>query len=370
MPRQGSKDTKRSKFGSITLLRSGKWWARYTDPGTGARQSLGTFGKKGDAEKALRKAEADLDRGERVAVRVAVPTFAELAAQVMEHREDDLRPGTRRNHRSLMKTVLLPAFGALPVDKITRARIDRWWSSPAMRAHPVNRKNAGHVLATILRFGERWEYIGKSPFDVPGASADVSQPRPVFTIGDFKNTVARLEPDLQRAAWVLLSGHLRIGELCGLQAKDWDPATGTLRIERQLSDVGGRHLAEPKTDSSRRTVTLLEPGAQAIREQLAERPAIGAAPLFPGPRIDVLRPAYFREMWKAAATAAGLPDFTPHDCRHVGLTLAAQSGATLRELMARGGHSTASSAIRYQGTTRERDAAVARAASELLAEEG
>jgi hypothetical protein len=42
-----------------------------------------------------------------------------------------------------------------------------------------------------------------------------------------------------------------------------------------------------------------------------------------------------------------------HDCRHAGLILAAQSDATLRELMALGGHSTPRAAMIYQRATQE-----------------
>jgi hypothetical protein len=55
-----------------------------------------------------------------------------------------------------------------------------------------------------------------------------------------------------------------------------------------------------------------------------------------------------------------------HDCRHAGLTLAAQSGATLRELMALGGHSTPRAALIYQQAGRDRAAEVAGAMSARL----
>ncbi len=55
-----------------------------------------------------------------------------------------------------------------------------------------------------------------------------------------------------------------------------------------------------------------------------------------------------------------------HDCRHAGLTLAAQSGAALRDLMDLGGHSTPRAALIYQKATRDRAAEVARAMSTRL----
>jgi hypothetical protein len=47
--------------------------------------------------------------------------------------------------------------------------------------------------------------------------------------------------------------------------------------------------------------------------------------------------------------------------------LAAATGATLAELMARLGHSTAGAALRYQHAAEDRDKAIAAALSELAA---
>jgi integrase len=46
----------------------------------------------------------------------------------------------------------------------------------------------------------------------------------------------------------------------------------------------------------------------------------------------------------------GRIDLRWHDLRHSGAVLAAQSGATLAELMERLGHSTPTAAMRYQHT--------------------
>lgn len=48
-----------------------------------------------------------------------------------------------------------------------------------------------------------------------------------------------------------------------------------------------------------------------------------------------------------------------HDVRHAGLTMAAQGGATTRELMARAGHSTPRAALIYQHAAEERNLTIA-----------
>ena len=59
-------------------------------------------------------------------------------------------------------------------------------------------------------------------------------------------------------------------------------------------------------------------------------------------------------------------DLHLHDLRHTGSTWSAQSGATLKELMSRIGHSSTRAAMIYQHATRERDQAIAAALDTLI----
>ena len=59
------------------------------------------------------------------------------------------------------------------------------------------------------------------------------------------------------------------------------------------------------------------------------------------------------------------PHFRFHDPRHTGNTLAAATGASTKELMARMGHASMRAALTYQHATTDRDAAIAVALSEL-----
>jgi hypothetical protein len=52
-----------------------------------------------------------------------------------------------------------------------------------------------------------------------------------------------------------------------------------------------------------------------------------------------------------------------HELRHFGLTMAAATGASTKELMRRAGHSSAIAALRYQHATEDCDQAIARALS-------
>ena len=92
------------------------------------------------------------------------------------------------------------------------------------------------------------------------------------------------------------------------------------------------------------------------------------APLFTRPDGSQLRAHHVHYYWKHARVRAGLPGAHFHDLRHAGLTLSAQAGATLAEVMRRAGHSSAAAALRHQHAANRRDAVIASRLPLLAAE--
>ncbi|WP_344265467.1 hypothetical protein [Actinomadura napierensis] len=75
------------------------------------------------------------------------------------------------------------------------------------------------------------------------------------------------------------------------------------------------------------------PDLQAHLDEFAEDGPDGR--VFVGPRGGPLRRSGFRRIWNKVRADVGLPDLHFHDLRHVGNTLAATTGASLKELMSR-----------------------------------
>jgi hypothetical protein len=90
-----------------------------------------------------------------------------------------------------------------------------------------------------------------------------------------------------------------------------------------------------------------------------------SSPLLVGEKGGRLGRHPLNDAWSAARSALGRPEIHFHDLRGAGLTLAATQGATTRELMARAGHASPASALRYQHATADRDTAIAAALSGL-----
>lgn len=107
---------------------------------------------------------------------------------------------------------------------------------------------------------------------------------------------------------------------------------------------------------------LAAPAVEALREHLAAAPTgLPTARVFTRPSGVALRGSDVHAAWRRARAAVpGAPEGVHvHDLRHAGLTLAAQSGGTLAEVMRRAGHRTPRAALTYQHAAAQRDAEVA-----------
>jgi len=175
----------------------------------------------------------------------------------------------------------------------------------------------------------------------------------------------RWRPMILLGAWCAL----RFGEVTELRRDDIALADGVVRVERGVTWLTGVPVVDtPKTEAGRRDVVVPPHLLPMLTERLATFVGPGPSallfPLEPGGDLQV-SPHRFRSHLKRAKIAAGRPDLTVHALRHTGAVLAAASGATVAELMARLGHTSAQMAMRYQHAAADRDRVIAEALSRL-----
>jgi integrase len=138
------------------------------------------------------------------------------------------------------------------------------------------------------------------------------------------------------------SSGLRWGELVALRRSSIDLTDGRLTVTEQLIETKHtRELGPPKTDAGRCTIHV----PPHLLPELAEHLDRWVLPesdawLFCGPLGASLARRNFTVHWTAARASVGVPSIRFHDLRHLSATLAATTGATTRELMARMGHSS------------------------------
>ena len=166
-------------------------------------------------------------------------------------------------------------------------------------------------------------------------------------------------------AMILTAGlaGLRQGELLALRRSDVDLRAGVIHVrrKRQQLDSGEIIESEPKSEAGKRTVALPDPLVDELRSHLAGFVDKGAeAYVFTSSDGQPFeRNNFRRRVWLPAVRATRVRGLRFHDLRHTAGTLAARTGATTKELMARLGHSSSNAALIYQHASAERDRSIA-----------
>jgi integrase len=153
-----------------------------------------------------------------------------------------------------------------------------------------------------------------------------------------------------------------------LRRADIDLDTGVLHIRRAVVRINRQEVVgRPKSEAGLRSVAISPHIQPALEEHLAHHVARSKnALLFVTTSGQYWTHGnFYKAAWIPARSAAGRPDLRFHDLRHTSAVLAAQTGATLAELMARLGHSTPVAALRYQHAAQGRDAQIAAALSRI-----
>ncbi len=270
-----------------------------------------------------------------------------------------LAPRTRANYSSLLALHIAPGLGGLPLADVTPERVRLWHAGVSM-VGATTAAQAYRFLHTVLATATAEGTYATNPCRLRGAGQAHAAERPLLTAPDVEQLTAAMPEHLRPLVLLGYWAALRLGELVALERGDLDlnPAagTGTVRVERAAGEVANRQvIGEPKAHS-RRTVHLPAGVARALAEHLERSPAgLPTARVFT--RLDgaPLRHWDVQRYWKRARVEAGLPTARLHDLRHGGLTLAAQGGATLREVMRRAGHASSAAAMRYQHAADDRD---------------
>ena len=225
------------------------------------------------------------------------------------------------------------------------------------------------VFATAVDDG----MIRRNPCRIKGAGQEKSAERPVLTVSQVFALAEAIGPRYQALVLMGAFTSLRWGELCALRRADVYLDVRTVRVERTLTELqgGGLTFGPPKSEAGRRTVSLPDLVSPVLRWHLSCFTSGSEDDLiFTSPNGTPLRRGNFRRrVWLPALKAADLPGIHFHDLRHTGNHLTANAGASLRELMARMGHSSTRAALIYQHSTDERQREIADALNQLAREE-
>lgn len=331
MAKEKSTTNRGHNEGSIYQRASdGLWVAALTLP-SGKRKSY--YGKsRSEARDKLKSAQRELDDG----IDLAAPkqTLAQfLDRWLADVVKPTLAPKTHASYAEICRVHLVPTLGHIQLAKLTAqdvARLLRTKSDSGLSPRSVQYIRA--VLRIALNRAVKWQAVSRNVVmltDAPKVRRTEITP---LTPEQARAFLVSAEGDRLEALYrVALALGLRLGEALGLSWDDVDFTTGTLRVRRSLQRIDGKlTLKKPKTEKSRRALTMPQTLAAALRQhrvrQLEERLAAGdswndSGLVFVNGIGGPLEPSNVLKRFKGLLRAAGLPEQRFHDLRHCAASL-------------------------------------------------
>ena len=279
---------------------------------------------------------------------MTAPTFRDLIEGTWTtHCYARCKPSTRKRMESALRTQLLPAFGAHPLDEIDRTVVDQWFDRYS-RTAPGGANRTLDVLRQILSHAIACGHLATNP-----ARSVVRNPRRKPTRFLSQAEVSRLHAALdahrdrgsgrQQAEIIrllLLTG-CRKGEIVNLR---WSEVDGD-----------ALHLTDTKTGPR---MVLLNTPARAI---LARQPRTGSTYVFASPADSSKPRSTELSLWRKVRRQAGIGDVRLHDLRHTFASHAVMQRTPLPVVSRLLGHAQPSMTLRYAHVSdRETEAAAER----------
>jgi integrase len=287
--------------------------------------------------------------------------------QYLEHwlensRRLSIRLSTLERYRTILRAHLIPAFGHLQLNQLSRERVQAYYAElfdSGLSASVI--KNINMILSSALKDAVFGRVLAQNVCEhVTLPRSNKRKPR-VLTKEECKQLV---DATRGHRIWFMillaLTTGARRGELLALQWSDVDVGKRLLHIHRSMSYVNGIGFVEnePKTASGARQVRLTQIVIDSISEHQAHvdrmRKAAGArwreqGLVFPGRNGNYIRGHVVLATFRRALEKAGLPEMRFHDLRHSAATLLFAAGVNAKVVQEALGHSHVSITLGMYG---------------------
>ena len=254
-------------------------------------------------------------------------------------------------------------LGEQRLDRLTPELVRAWYAA-LVRTHGRSVAAKAYVrLRQVLTQAVDDERIARNPCRIDGGGIEHHPEQRTVTIAQLDGLAEAVDGRYRTLVLCAGLGGVREGELFALRRADVDLEGGLIRVRRNRLRLASGQVIEdqPKSRAGIRDVVLPAQAVDELREQLERwaRPGLDDY-VFTSPEgMPLERNNSRTRVWLPATAMLGLDGLEFHELRHTAGTLAAQNGATTKELMARLGHSSTRAAMIYQHSSAERDRRIA-----------
>jgi integrase len=270
-------------------------------------------------------------------------TLSEFLGNYMETvGKNTLRPRTQEMYGSFIRVHIGPSLGKIKLKDLAPNHLQTFYARKIESG--LSRRTVQLLHGTIRRVLNQavsWGLVQRN------VCSQVRAPRPIKRAPTFytKEQLNTFLNAVKGHRWyliylLLVYGGFREGEVLGIHIEDCDMANRAINVRHAVLTLkGGLVITEPKTESSKRAVSLPKVAYDELKkhlEQLDRKQGL----IFTTSSGKPVSPRNLIRHFKLALVEAGLPNIRVHDLRHSHASLLLASGINPKVVQERLGHAS------------------------------
>jgi integrase len=282
----------------------------------------------------------------------ATPTVAEFAATFLADRAPRIAPATLSAYRRMLASAILPALGAIRLDRVERGDVLRL--QDALKNAPVRANRCVQLVGVLMSAAEAQGLRPRGSNPTVGVQKHREKRRERFLseaelarLGLVLRKMERENPFAVAAIRLLVLTGARRSEILNARWSDVDFQAGTLRVEQPKEGKPKLIKLAPPALAVLQKIPRVRGNPYVIPGGKESRPLADLSRVWDG-RFSVSRVENGeRVRLPGVRDLAGLPNVRLHDLRHSYASVAVAGGASLPLIGGLLGHRRAATTERY-----------------------
>ncbi len=264
-----------------------------------------------------------------------------------------LKVNTQKIYTNAYNNYILPEFGVMNLKDIRPIHIQKFANKLAKTLKPNSVSTILSCLSRTLSFAEKWEMIEISPYrKIEYEKENIDRHSELLSLEQIETLVnyyTNYETNLMHKSvfYLAIGCGLRNSEIRALTTDDIDFKDGIININKQVGQIRNEvgkledTNISPKTPTSNRKIYAPQFVLDCLKEYVSNLPYIPVSKQLYWSHISKkpVSPNCLSNYFTALLKKLKLPPIRFHDLRHLQATLLIQSGANVKAVSKRLGHS-------------------------------
>lgn len=359
-----------------------------TDPATGKRKRL--YFRVDTTDRQEAENELMIKKVEYLQEEIIEPskeTVEQFLNRYLEDVRRNLSPATTRDYRCVIERYLIPEFGNMKLQDLTRAKVQQVYNAWKVKSNKSENplkattiKHINRVFKSALNTAVEDGLIKENPTRKIKIGKDIEPNHlDVYTVEEIRALQKAVKgTDMELPVALLFDCVLRRGELLGLRYSDIDFDKKEITIQYTWAETEGKEpvLKTCKTESSYRKMIVSDYTISLLKRQksayLRNRMKYGdrfcnSNRVICKPNGEPYLPKSFTRKWARTLEKHGLRHIKLHGTRHSAISLLLSEGVPIQMVQQRAGHQDPKITLSvYSHVARDKETLVAEKLNNVL----